>query len=73
MRIRDRDGKNSDPGSLMEKLGSGIRDKHPGPTTLILQEKITKNTCFLSPSKIHKYVLKDYGFFLLLLLSKCKP
>jgi hypothetical protein len=39
-----RDGKNSDPGSGMErilirdagwkKLGSGIRDKHPGSATL---------------------------------------
>jgi hypothetical protein len=29
-----RDGKNSDPGSGMEKMGSGIRDKHPGSTTL---------------------------------------
>jgi hypothetical protein len=39
MRIRDpgsgiRDGDSSDPGSGMEKVGSGIRDKHPGSATL---------------------------------------
>ncbi len=41
MRIRDpgsgsRDGDSSDPGSGMEKVGYGIRDKHPGSATLIL-------------------------------------
>jgi hypothetical protein len=29
------DGKNSDQGSGWKKLGSGIRDKHPGSATLI--------------------------------------
>jgi hypothetical protein len=26
----------ADPGSVMEKIGSGIRDKHPGSATLVL-------------------------------------
>jgi hypothetical protein len=29
-----RDGDSSDPGSRMEKVGSGIWDKHPGSATL---------------------------------------
>ena len=46
MRIRDPgwrqfgsgiwDGDSSDPGSGMEKVGSGIRDKHPGSATLFI-------------------------------------
>jgi hypothetical protein len=35
--MRIRDGKNSDPG--WEKFGSGIRDKHPGNTAVILRRK----------------------------------
>jgi hypothetical protein len=31
--LRIRDGKKSDPGSWMEKIGSGIRDKHPRSAT----------------------------------------
>ncbi len=34
-----RDGKNSDPGSLMEK--SRIRDKHPGSATMPLIVKMS--------------------------------
>ncbi len=34
--MRIREGKNSDPGSGMEKVGSGIRDKHPGSATLLV-------------------------------------
>jgi hypothetical protein len=30
-----RDGGSSDPGSGMEKVGSGIRDKHSGSATLV--------------------------------------
>jgi hypothetical protein len=33
MRIRDPGWKNSDPG--LKKVGSGIRDKHPGSATLV--------------------------------------
>jgi hypothetical protein len=29
-----RDGKNFDPGSEMQKIGSGILDKHPGSAKL---------------------------------------
>jgi hypothetical protein len=32
--MRIRDVKNLDPGSGMEKFGSGIWDKHPGSATL---------------------------------------
>jgi hypothetical protein len=33
--MRIRDGDSSDPG--WKKVGSGIRDKHPGSATLVLQ------------------------------------
>jgi len=33
LRIRDED--TSDPGSGMKKVGSGIRDKHPGSATMV--------------------------------------
>ncbi len=32
--------KNSDPGFGMEKVGSGIRDKHPGSATLVDKTKL---------------------------------
>jgi hypothetical protein len=36
MRIRIRDPGSFDPGSRMEKFGSGIQYKHPGSATLVI-------------------------------------
>jgi hypothetical protein len=36
-----------DPGSRMEKFGSGIRDKHPGSATLTYSKKYVKQICIV--------------------------
>jgi hypothetical protein len=43
MRIRIRDVESFDPGSGMEKFGSGIRDKPPGFATLVGRDGVKKS------------------------------
>jgi hypothetical protein len=43
MRIRIRDVESFDPGSGMEKFGSGIRDKPPGFTALVGRDGVKKS------------------------------
>jgi hypothetical protein len=42
-RIRIRDVESFDPGSGMEKFGSGIRDKPPGFATLVGRDGVKKS------------------------------